>query len=216
MPGGFSLDKQRKESLLQRFSDLCKTPIEQQVEFFLKSFIFALGNNWKDVLALSDKFRKYVKEGGESAPDLNPVQAADFLQKYGLTRTASQRTAELKDVDLNSDNRITFIEYLLLHFKVMILREFYKRTNLPEEENLEDGGIGLTGVGMKLLDQLFTQPMGLDPGNCSFMICANSSYLLLEVEKAIEDFTRVKREREDKISVLEAKAMEGNNILILV
>jgi hypothetical protein len=158
------VSEKRQQFVLQRFSELCQASIEEQVEFFLKSFIFALGNNWKDVLALSDKFRKYVRDGGEGRMDLNPVQAADFLQKFGLTRTASQRAAELKDVDLNADNRISFIEYLLLHFKSMILREYYERTKESEEEDLSDGAIGLLGVGMKLLDQLFTQPVGLDPG----------------------------------------------------
>lgn len=159
------VSEKRREFVLERFAKLCEASIEEQVEFFLKSFIFALGNNWKDVLSMSDKFRKYVRDGGEGRMDLNPVQAADFLQKYGLTRTATQRMAELKDVDLNADNRISFIEYLLLHFKAMVLREYYERTKEPVEEDFSGGAIGLLGVGVKLLDQLFTQPVGLDPGN---------------------------------------------------
>lgn len=39
----------------------------------------------------------------------------------GLTRTATQRTQEIKDIDLDADQRICFIEYLLIHYKAMIL-----------------------------------------------------------------------------------------------
>ena len=67
-------------NLAEKFSALCKQDIDAQVEFFLKSFIFALGNEWKEVIRLSNDFKKYCKDGGEGRMDLNPVQAADFLQ----------------------------------------------------------------------------------------------------------------------------------------
>jgi len=87
-----------------------------------------LGDDWKVVLELQKSYAKYCKESGEAKDDLNPIQAADFLQKNGKERTALQRKEELKDVDLDNNDRICFIEYLLLHFKAMILTEYYKRT----------------------------------------------------------------------------------------
>jgi hypothetical protein len=49
------------------------------------------------------------------------------------------------------------------------------------------------GVGDQLLDELFTFPLGLDP----------------EIEKAIEDFTAMKKEREEKIRTLSDRAAQG-------
>jgi hypothetical protein len=181
-------------SQLEKFNVLVKSSIEDQLELFLKSFIFALGDEWKNVVKLASEFRKYIRDGAEpSLNDLNVVQASDFLQKYGITRTASQRTSEIKDIDLDHNNRISLVEYFLLHYKVMILVEYYKRTNERVEEDLSAGGIGITGVGFKLLDELFTIPVGLDP----------------EIEKAIEEFTAMKKAEQEKLDALVELSKKG-------
>ena len=125
--------------------------------------------------------------------DLNPVQASSFLQKYGLTRTAAQRTRELKDIDLDHDNRISFLEYMLLHYKAMILQEYYKRIGGDPVEDLSDGAIGVVDVGDKLVDELYDIKKAIDP----------------EVEKAIEDLTRKKQERDRRINELALKVQMG-------
>eukprot|EP01114_Cavostelium_apophysatum_P016274 TRINITY_DN4588_c0_g1_i1.p1 TRINITY_DN4588_c0_g1~~TRINITY_DN4588_c0_g1_i1.p1 ORF type:complete len:264 (-),score=105.47 TRINITY_DN4588_c0_g1_i1:92-883(-) len=185
--------KKDTATLINQFKDLTAKSIEDHQEFFLKSFIFALEDNWKDVPKLATAFRKYLKECNEGKEDLNPIQASDFLQKNGIDRTALQRKEELADIDIDNNDRIAFIEYLLLHFKVMILKEYYKRTGETMKEDLSKGGIGVTGVGPKLLDELFTLPMGLSP----------------ELVKAIEDFTAVKKAREAKFRDLSSKAAAG-------
>jgi len=176
------------QQLQAQFKELTANGIEDQMDFFLKSFIFALEDNWKEVARLAETFKKYTRNGGEGRDDLNVVQAADFLQKNGLERTALQRTEELKDIDLDNNGRICFVEYLLLHYKIMILSEYYKRTGEKSTEDFSKGGIGITGVGFKLLDELFTLPMGLDP----------------ELIKAIDEFTAKKKAREAKIDKFQA------------
>ena len=179
----------------EQFTELCKKPIEDQTEFFLKSFIFALGDDWKEVPRLSGIFRKYVQEAGEGKDDMNEVQASDFLQKNGLTRTAIQRKNELADIDLDQNKRISFIEYMLLHFKVMILREYFKRLDKPPTMKLENdtSAVGLVGVGPLLLDELFTLPVGLPP----------------ELVEAIEKFTATVKEKENRLKDLRQKASQG-------
>jgi|JI10StandDraft_1071094.scaffolds.fasta_scaffold942428_2 hypothetical protein len=73
----------------------------------------------------------------------------------------------------------------------MILTEFYKRHNTAPEEDLSKGGVGVIGVGSKLLDQLFNGVSGTLPP---------------ELEKAIEDFTKMMRERNAKLNDLQAKS----------
>eukprot|EP01103_Thecamoeba_quadrilineata_P006748 TRINITY_DN16485_c0_g1_i1.p1 TRINITY_DN16485_c0_g1~~TRINITY_DN16485_c0_g1_i1.p1 ORF type:complete len:257 (+),score=93.11 TRINITY_DN16485_c0_g1_i1:44-814(+) len=180
-------------ALVEKFKDLVNKDVDTQVEFFLKSFIFALEDKWKDVATLGKTYKDYIFALGEGNSDLNPTQAADFLQKNGKTRTAIQRREELKDIDLDKNDRITFIEYLLLHYKAMILTEYYKRTGTASAHDLSNDAIGVTGVGPQLLDELFTFPVGLDP----------------ELERAIEEFTQQKREKETKIKDLKGKAAAG-------
>ena len=126
---------QRRQSTQDRFTELGQKDPVDQCEFFLKSFIFALGDSWQDVPRLCTEFQKHAKNTGDNAQNMNHIQAADFLQRHGKTRTGIQRKHEVEDVDINSDGRISFIEYLILHYKAMILGEYYKR---HEKEPLED------------------------------------------------------------------------------
>jgi len=177
----------------EKFIELCKKHADDQLEFFLKSFIFALDDKWKDVVTLRGEFQKYVDRGGEGRQDMNFVQAAEFLQKHEKVRIAQEIKDELKDVDLDNNGRISFIEYLLMHFKIMILREFYKRHEVAPAEDLSNDGVGLVGVGDKLLEELFAPKSGLPP----------------ELVAAIEEFTSKKREKESKVKDLQAKAAAG-------
>ena len=173
---------------MKDFEKLAEGDTDAQCEHFMKSFIFALGDDWKSVHKLGSKFKKYLVDHNEDK-DLSPVEAADFLQHEGAylawpvpglclclawakpgrdifihyksfssiliyfchsfvfvllgkTRTGLQRKQELRDVDVNNDDRICFIEYLMLHYKVLILTEYYKRKGLePEEDLTNDGNI---------------------------------------------------------------------------
>jgi hypothetical protein len=124
---------------------------------------------------------------------MNHIQAADFLQKHGKTRTGIQRKHEIEDVDMNSDGQISFIEYLILHYKAMILKEYYERHETAPEEDLDNDCVGVCGVGKKLLEELFTMPKGLSP----------------QLEAALEAFADEKKKREAKIKELTAKAEKG-------
>jgi len=184
-----------EEEQRKAFGLLCQKPIEDQQEFFLKSFIFALGDNWKDVPKFATLFRKYLHEAGEGQSDLNEVQASDFLQKNGLTRTAIQRKSELSDIDLDNNKRISFAEYLLVHFKFMILTEYFKRMEKEPTMKLKSelDCVGLANVGALLLDEFFTLPTQLPP----------------ELVEALEKFTATIRVRENRTKELNQKASQG-------
>lgn len=100
------------ERLKDRFAELCQTAPEDQSEYFLKSFIFALGDKWKEVPTLCSEFQKHAKATGPSERWMGHIQAADFLQKHDLTRTGLQRRKEVEDIDYNHDGKIAFVEYL--------------------------------------------------------------------------------------------------------
>ncbi|KAK7230503.1 hypothetical protein SO694_0017707 [Aureococcus anophagefferens] len=75
-----------------------------------------------------DKFTELCNQ------DPRARRAADFLQKHGKTRTGIQRKHEIEDVDMNSDGQISFIEYLILHYKAMILKDSSQRAEAFADE----------------------------------------------------------------------------------
>jgi len=172
-----------------KFSALCKTSSIEQRDFFIKRFILALDDQYSDVMDMWAKFDVKAKGG----IDLDFVGASDFSQKNGKTRTATQIKGELKDVDVDSNGRTSFIEYLLLHYKIMILESFYKRKGVEPEVELKDDGVGLVGVGDQLILELYSPALGMDP----------------ELEKMMRDFALHKKTRETKIAELEAIIAQG-------
>mmetsp|Transcript_24570 Transcript_24570/g.36844 ORF Transcript_24570/g.36844 Transcript_24570/m.36844 type:complete len:272 (+) Transcript_24570:52-867(+) len=186
-------EKQDREAKnKQKFQDLLGLSVDEQAEFFLKSFIFELGDDWKDVNKLAAAYKKAMKDAGESK-DMNHIEAGKFLQVNGKTRTGLERKRECKDIDINNDGRICFIEYLLLHYKAMILKAFYKRHKTEPEEDLSKEAVGVIGVGHKLVEELVTIPLNLDP----------------ELVKSLEDLSLAKKNRLKKIAKMEKKAAKG-------
>ena len=177
-------------ALLAKFDKALEADTDSQCELFMKSFIFNLGDDWKEVVRLSSEFNKFLADGGNEN-DCSCIQASHFLQKNGKTRTGIQRKEELRDVDLNFDDRISFLEYCLLHYKVMILTAYYKRIGVPCPHDLSSDGVGITGVGGELLDELFYMPAGLPPA----------------LQRALDEFFSMKRAKEAKIKTLTAKAL---------
>lgn len=67
------MSNQVDPKLALRFQDLVAKSIDEQCEFFLKSFIFALGDDWPEVVKLSTTFKKYLadsnREGSQNELD---------------------------------------------------------------------------------------------------------------------------------------------------
>lgn len=182
--------------LRERFARECEKDGEEQSSLFLKSFIFQLGDDWKTINKLLGDFRKMLRDEGESDHDANEIQAANFLQHNGFERTAIQRREEVRDIDMDDNSRICFLEYLCLHFKSMILAEYYKRKGMEPEVDLSNGARGVTGVGPLILDELFHMPEGGLPA---------------ALVKAIDEFTAKQRARNNRFKELE-KASQGQSV----
>ena len=109
-------------------------------------------------------------------------------------RTAAQVKDELRDVDQDCNGQTSFVEYLLLHFKVMILKEYFQRKGEEPDIPLDDDAVvGLVGVGDKLIEELYAPPAGLDP----------------ELEKMMSEFQLEHTKRQKRIEDLEATVALG-------
>ncbi|GBG27078.1 Calcium-binding protein SPEC 1A [Hondaea fermentalgiana] len=180
------------EVFLEKFKDLQAESIDEQRDVFTRRFVFSLGDRYSEVFDLATSFKEActADEGGET---LSAAGAANFFQQNGKTRTAIQRKSELKDVDINQDGRTSFIEYLLLHYKIMILTEYFARHHMEPDVDMDNDGVGVTGVGERLVQELFSVPQGLDP----------------ELEKMMEEFSIEHAKRKAKIADLEEKVAAG-------
>lgn len=177
----------------EKFQQLTKVSIDEQEKFFLHRFVFRLGDRYTEVKQLKVRFVSALRNDDGKADSMSPAVAADFFQKNGQTRTAMQRKAELADVDVNQDGRTSFIEYLILHFKIMILEEFFARKGEAPDVDLTNNGVGLTGVGERLIEELFAPPQGVDP----------------ELEKMMKDFAANRAAKQKEIADLEAVVAAG-------
>lgn len=116
----------------------------------------------------------------------------DTEKKYDKTFTSKkQRDAIFGELDVNGDGRVTFIEYLLFHYKPMILGEYYKRRGQQAPAKLESaiGHIGDLRVVDILVEELFEVPAGVDA----------------DFDKASAEFFTATQERNAKIAELKEK-----------
>lgn len=183
-----------KGAFAKKFAELQNQSVDEQALFFGRRFVFALGDKYSDVFELSKKFKEALV-GDDSAKDgsLSAAGAANLLQTTGNVRTAQQRRAELADVDVDGNGMLSFSEFMLLHFKILILTEFYKRNEMEPDVDMGNDGVGLVGVGEKLVQELFDVPQGIDP----------------ELEKLMKDFSIEYAKRQAKIAELQAKVDAG-------
>jgi hypothetical protein len=178
----------------EKFQELTKKSIEDQGAFFAHRFAFRLGApRYWEVKMLQTKFKDFLKNDDGKADSMSPAVAADFFQKVGTVRTAMQRKAELADVDVNQDGRTSFIEYLVLHFKIMILEEFFARKGEAPDVDMANNGVGLTGVGERLIEELFAPPQGVDP----------------ELERMMKEYSVNRATKAHEIADLEAIVQAG-------
>jgi len=177
----------------ERFQAVTKLSIHEQGEFFRHRFVFRLKERYTEVKQLETKFVQFLGNDDGKADSMSAGVAADFFQKVGKVRTAMQRKAELADVDVNQDGRTSFIEYLLLHFKVLILEEFFARKDIAPDVSMDNEGVGLTGVGDRLMEELFAPPQGVDP----------------ELEKMMRDFANGQAAKAKDIAELEEIVAQG-------
>jgi len=138
-------------------------------------------------------FARLLEKKAGSNVSIDFVAAADMMQKLGKARTATQQKAELADVDVAKSGKCSLIEFLLLHYKVMILQSYFRRIGVEPDVDLSTDGVGLVGVGERLVMELYSPPLGLDP----------------VLEKLMKDFAISHAEKEKKIKDLEAVIAAG-------
>lgn len=71
------------------------------------------GNKFEEVLDIASQFKKWAPTGAAGAPDLDEHLAHQFLEKRGETLTVTKLRQYLKEIDVDNNHRMAFLEYAL-------------------------------------------------------------------------------------------------------
>eukprot|EP00478_Filoreta_tenera_P003664 GABV01003894.1.p1 GENE.GABV01003894.1~~GABV01003894.1.p1 ORF type:complete len:121 (+),score=33.21 GABV01003894.1:121-483(+) len=96
---------------VEKLNEICAMTISEQAKYFLRAFVLEFQGNFEQILEQGYQMSKY-SAGGESATSLDEHEAHLFLEKRGTATTVVELRDALRTIDLNSDGRMAFIEFL--------------------------------------------------------------------------------------------------------
>lgn len=116
------------DELKSKFAEVTALGIADQCKYFLREFVVEFSGQFQEVLDLSEEFKGYAPEGGkDDVRELDQAQAHLFLEKRGETMTATALRDALKDIDLDSNSKVSFIEYCLFNYKKSLQELFEEK-----------------------------------------------------------------------------------------
>eukprot|EP00727_Mastigamoeba_balamuthi_P000062 m51a1_g10052 hypothetical protein (255) ;mRNA; r:50458-51525 len=148
---------------LNRLKEVTVLDVDGQAKAFLRAFVMDFQGNFEVVLNQAEEYKKY----SEGKNEMDEHRAHIFLEKMGEARTVVDLREKLKQIDVDCNGKMSFVEYALFKHG-------------------------------KTLRQMFT--------------AANPQKLLEELDRAIEQFHAVIRERaerEKRIAELEGTVAAG-------
>jgi len=110
------------DQLMKKFKEITALSTDEQTKFFLKRFAADFIGSFQSILDLAGEFLRYAPS--QDAPDLDEFQAHRFLEKKNETLTVVELRSYLKELDLDKNNKLAFIEYLLYKNKKTLVELF--------------------------------------------------------------------------------------------
>jgi hypothetical protein len=96
------------------WDQIVSRPVDGQADAFLKAFIEEFQGKVEVVLDIAEKFKKFLLRKDDV--DLAENEAHYFLEKLGEPVTVKTLRDFLKDIDLDNNRRLSFLEYALYKF----------------------------------------------------------------------------------------------------
>jgi len=110
------------QQLMNKFKEITALPTNDQVKFFLKAFASDFIGSFQSVLDLAGEFLRFAPD--QNVKDLDEFQGHRFLESKDETLTVVALREFLKEIDLDRNNRLAFIEYLLYKYKKTLRQLF--------------------------------------------------------------------------------------------
>jgi len=110
-----------KPEALELLRDLNSKPVAEQAKAFLRTFILDFKGNFEEILNLAEyfiTFRTRREDDGEVVVCyLEEADLYRFLEAQGHPISAAEFRVELREIDIDTDRRVTFIEYCIWKYK---------------------------------------------------------------------------------------------------
>mmetsp|Transcript_37023 Transcript_37023/g.59303 ORF Transcript_37023/g.59303 Transcript_37023/m.59303 type:complete len:235 (-) Transcript_37023:215-919(-) len=114
------VEYQDKKTMMKEFANLGqKQAYSYQAKFFLNAFWKEFSNDAEKVWEFTHQFIELDKKG-EKGSCLDEFQAHRLLEKQGTVLTVVEMRKALKDIDLDTDNKMSLVEYCVWRYKVDI------------------------------------------------------------------------------------------------
>jgi len=99
-----------------KFKKLLQLTVEDQANTFLRAFVLDFVGKFQEIFDICDEFKKYAPKTGV-VRELNEIEAHYFLEKRDETASATELREYLKEIDLDKNHSVSFIEYLLWKYQ---------------------------------------------------------------------------------------------------
>uniref|UniRef100_A0A2R5L0R6 TolA-like protein n=1 Tax=Hirondellea gigas TaxID=1518452 RepID=A0A2R5L0R6_9CRUS len=104
---------------MERLQTLSSRIYSDQAKFFLNHFWNTFGENEADnVWNYTQKMEELDEKSGKKGNELGEMIAHRFLEQFGETLTVRQLREVLRDIDIDTNKKVSLSEYLLFKFKV--------------------------------------------------------------------------------------------------
>jgi chemotaxis protein histidine kinase CheA len=103
-------------ALVDQFQKITQLNFAEQAKWFLNAFWTRGAEPDKELIwSLAKKMTSFTKKGA-AGTDLDELEAHKFIEALGETLTVIELRERLRKIDLNNDNKMAMIEYLLFRF----------------------------------------------------------------------------------------------------
>jgi len=100
---------------MDRFNELSLQKYSDQAVFFMNAFWNECGDDAEKIYGYYQGFLA-LDTKKEDGCDLDEFYSHKFLENYGETLTALELRDAMRKIDINHDNRVSFLEYLLYRY----------------------------------------------------------------------------------------------------
>eukprot|EP01083_Nonionella_stella_P040744 110457_1 len=184
-----------------------------QAKKFLYAFALEFQGKFEEVLDIVQEFERFSEGGGSG--ELTEFEAHQFLEKRDETLTVKKMRDYLRDIDIDNNERVAFIEYLLWRYKKTLKQLFTPPSGVSKE---------LLDMLQRAIDE-YEKAMGPKraydynisnlerQASGTGVSAARAQHELAQLRVSDRDRTTVEREvgAEDRKKILERKVERGGD-----
>lgn len=127
-----------------------KNNFSNQAKFFLNAYWKEYSSEAENVWAFTHDFISIAKKSSNGST-LDEFEAHRLLEKQGQTLTVVAMRAELKKIDIDSDSRMSLIEYCLHRYKVDVGELMSRPQGVSKELELAEEKISEIQANIKTI-----------------------------------------------------------------